>query len=104
MIEDQELQQDFIGAKLEITVVEDGAILDLSPATSTTFRLRKPNGEVIMRAAAFTTDGTDGMLRYFTIAGDLDHAGTWKIQAYVDFGGSPKGYGAVGSFRVKSNL
>lgn len=99
------LQKDAIGAQIQVTVVEDDVIVDLSTATTKTLYFRKPNGTTVSKTADFVTDGTDGKLKYVTESAFLDMAGMWNIQAYVQFpGGGYAGRGAVGLFLVESNL
>jgi len=78
-----------IGFIIEHLVTTNGvAPRDISGATLTEFHARTPAGVTKTWTAVFTTDGSDGLLRYTTIAGDLDEAGDWLIQAYVEDGGT----------------
>ena len=55
------------------------------------------------KTASFLTDGSDGMLTYFTSGSDLDVAGTYSVQAYIampDF----TGYSTPTEFAVDANL
>ena len=38
---------------------------------------------VLTKTASFYTDGSDGIIQYTTINGDLDTAGEWGVQAYI---------------------
>ncbi len=101
----EDLQQDAIGATIEITVEEDGVAVNLASVTAKDLYFKKPNGTVLQKPASFVTNGADGKLQYVTQAGDLDRAGTWKVQAYLQFpGGGYDGRGEIGEFRVKGNL
>lgn len=76
-----------IGATIKLTVEEGGVALDISSASSVKkFRLRKPeSNNVIEVDASFDTDGTDGVLKWTTtLASDLDEAGEWKVQPYLE--------------------
>lgn len=88
-----------IGAVIEYTVTENGAALDISGATTKQLKLLGPGGTVKTRTAAFGTDGTDGVLTYATIAGDLDVKGKWYVQPYLVLP-SWTGHGAVAEFIV----
>lgn len=101
----QHLQKDAIGAAIELTVTEDGEVVDLSDVVTKNLIFRKPGGSQVEKLGAFVTDGSDGKLRYVTESGFLDRAGLWKIQAYLEFPetGAYKGNGDVGEFRVKDN-
>lgn len=78
------LRQGSIGSLIEIEVTENGAPLDISSATATIVKLTKPNGEAVEWEAIFgDAGGTDGMLQYTTVEGDLDQAGTWTGQPLI---------------------
>jgi hypothetical protein len=66
-----------VGTKIRI-VPDDGT--SLSGATDVQLRLKKPSNEVITRDAAIV----DGAVEYITEEGDIDLAGKWALQAYVD--------------------
>ncbi len=62
---------------------EDDTIMDISTATTKEFIFRKPDGTSITRTASFFTSGSDGIIIYTLINGDIDQAGRWEIEAYV---------------------
>jgi hypothetical protein len=66
-----------VGTKIRI-VPDDGT--SLSGATDVQLRLKKPNHTLITRNAAIV----DGAVQYVTVEGDIDVAGKWAAQAYVD--------------------
>jgi 5-hydroxyisourate hydrolase-like protein (transthyretin family) len=92
-----------IGTTLIVTVLEDGAIVDISSATSLEITIKKPNGTTETKTGVFTTDGTDGRMQYISIAGDFDQPGNYRIQGKVDITGGTY-YTSVGSFKVHCNL
>jgi hypothetical protein len=102
----QELQMNAINAKIQITVTEDGVVLDVSTVTTKEIVFKKPNGTVVTKTAVFTTTGIDGQIKYMTESGFLDAAGTWQLQANLVFptGAGYNGRGAIGTFIVKANL
>lgn len=53
---------------------------DISSATSLQILAKKPSGAIVTWNA--TLEGIS-VLKYITQAGDLDQAGTWKLQAKV---------------------
>lgn len=58
--------------------------VDISSAAVTkNLVFQDPSGNNTTKAAGFFTDGTDGILTYTTIAGDLDEAGEWFVQAQI---------------------
>ena len=48
-------------------------------------------------------DGTDGQLRYTTVANDIDEAGHWHIQGKI-INASGTFYSSIEDFYVKPNL
>ncbi len=80
---DPEVHVGDIGTKLILEVTEDGAVFDISAATTMKIRLKDPNDVVVEEDAVFATDGTDGLMQYVTVADDLDVAGVWEIQGYL---------------------
>ena len=74
-----------IGLVISVTVKDsDGVVVDISGAVLTEFYLLKPPDTVLTKAAVFGVGaGVDGILQYTTIAGDLDVAGRWKLQAHI---------------------
>ena len=75
-----------IGTILRVTIYDGTEIVDVSNVDSKTIYLQKPTGETLTKTAVYYTDGTDGIIQYVTESGDLDQAGTWQIQAKIDFG------------------
>lgn len=75
-----------IGTTLTITVEEDGVAVDLSTSTAKSIRFQKPSGDTAAVTPAFGSDGSDGILEYEFVDGDLDEAGTWEMQVIMTFG------------------
>ncbi len=75
-----------VGAILTVTVIyPNGSPRDISTATTKRILITQPDGTVLTKTASFDTDGTDGVLTYTTIAGDLDlDGGTHRMRAYID--------------------
>lgn len=93
-----------VGTFIEATIIdENGAVVDISTATVKTFTFRKPTGVNITRTAVFSNSGTDGKIKYVTIAGDLDQTGVWSLQAYIEMP-SGKFTSDKINFSVESNL
>lgn len=101
----QYLQQDAIGAVIELTITEDGEpIDDLASASSKVLVFKKPDGTVVSKTASFSTDGTDAKLRYVTEADFLDQSGDrWQVQAALTIG-TFTGRTKPETFTVKPNL
>lgn len=62
---------------------ENDNVLNISSATTKQLWFRKPGDTVVIKSAAFYTDGTDGKLVYTAVITDLDEVGDWGIQGYV---------------------
>lgn len=98
-----EVHLDDIGFRLIATFVEDGADVDISTATAKSIVLRSPSGDISTHTASFLTDGTDGVVYYATVAGDLNEVGIWKIQGVISIGGGTY-HSNITSFKVYPNL
>jgi hypothetical protein len=75
-----------IGTTIELTLKDGDDVVDVSSATVTkNILLTGPGLAMATKAASFSTDGTDGKIKWVTTAvGDLSVAGTWEVQAYVE--------------------
>ena len=79
-----EIHKHDIGTVLKFTVKdENGDAVNLASASTKNVMLKKPNGKVLTKSSSFYTDGTDGILTYTIVDGDLDLNGTWENQVYV---------------------
>lgn len=87
-----------------VTIMEDCTAIDVSTATTLTIYLKKPSGETLTKTATFVTDGTDGLIHYQSVDGDLDESGVWKIQAQVDMGSGSSYHSIIKTFKVACNL
>lgn len=99
-----EIHLNDIGTIFEVTVEDDGVVVDISSAVSTKdIKLKPPVGSTKTKAASFKTDGTDGILQYTVVADDLDEEGEWRIQAHVVI--TAGDYNSdIGKFIVHTNL
>jgi hypothetical protein len=78
-----EIHVDDVGTRFSLTIQESGSGVDVSNASTISVIFRKPDDEVIVRSGVKLTDGTDGKVYYDTVAGDLDEAGHYKLQAKI---------------------
>ena len=64
---------------------QDDVAVDISSETTKQIFFKKPDKTVVTQTAAFPSggSGTDGIMEYVTISGDLDTVGTWEWQGYV---------------------
>jgi hypothetical protein len=88
---------------VELEIREGYDVLDISDATVKTIIIEKPDHTIISASATFLTDGSDGIIYYRTVAGDLSLAGDYGVQGYIE---SPNfdGYSTPTSFTVYANL
>jgi len=78
-----EVHKNDIGTIFRVTVKDGSSAVDLSGATALNFLFKRPNGTSIQRTAVYYTDGTDGIIQYVTVSGDLNQDGRWRLQAHV---------------------
>ena len=71
---------------------------DISDATNVAIKVRKPNGHEVSWPAAFVPGTTT--IRYVTQDGDLDKAGSYRLQAYMTLG-EWTGRGEVAVLKVR---
>jgi hypothetical protein len=93
-----------IGTIFRMTLLdEDDNPVDLATTTQKQLIFKKPSGATLTKTAVFYTDGTDGIIQYTVVDGDLDELGEWKWQAYIV---NPVGSwrSNIAKFRVYKNL
>jgi len=87
-----------------VTLLDGTTPVDLSTATTKTFKFKPPGGAATLsKTATFVTDGTDGQLYYDTLNTDLSVIGAWKLQVYIAMP-SWTGHSDIGTFTVYENL
>lgn len=104
--DNQELpvQEGEIGYPLRVRFLGQQGPVDVSTATTLQIRLQKPTGEVVIKTAAFESDGIDGWIRWVTAdATDMTPCGGWKIQG-VAYNASKTWHSVVSEFEVAPNL
>lgn len=95
-----------IGTVYEGTIydsVDSATPLNISSATIKQIIFRKPSGELLTVDASFSSDGSDGKLRYIFVDGDIDEHGNWAAQAYIDMPAG-KWKTDIDEFEVYKNL
>lgn len=94
-----------LGTALVVEVVDEaGAVVDVSGATAKKIFLTKPGGTVLTKDAVFDTDGTDGLIKHLTVAGDFDTVGTYQIEGRVTLSATEEWSTEIGVFRVYPTL
>jgi len=102
---DPELHLGDVGVSLVLTMTDQAGIpFDVSAATVKKIIIENPAGTGVEKTAVFVTDGTDGKLKYVTIAGDISASGDWRIQARVEFTGGNIFHSAILLFHVFENI
>ena len=98
-----EIHVDDVGTSFEVTLQDgNGTAVDISGATKKELHFLKADGTVLEVTAQFKTDGKDGVLTYDTVAGNLDVAGEWSVQPYVEMPGW-SGHAGIERFTVYEN-
>lgn len=88
---------------------QDGNPVDLTTASSITFRFRQPaasgNPEVsIDRTGSVVGAPTDGVVQYTTVSGDLSVPGNWQVQVLVVFTGGRSFAAEATPFKVDQRI
>lgn len=73
------------GTKLLITVADENGIVDLSGATLLQIKLKRPNGQRVVKTAQLQGPATSGVIGYTTQANDLNAVGVWEVVAHIEF-------------------
>lgn len=93
-----------IGTVFEATFRDEtGSVVNIALANVKQLRFKKPSGTVVTKTAVLSGDGSDGKARYVSVLNDLDTAGGWQVQGYVEIGAG-KWSSDVYRFRVYSNV
>ena len=101
-----EIHKDDVGTRFLITVKDDGSLVNISGVSGGSVHqvsFRKPSDTIVERNATLQDYGISGVMFYDSVAGDLDEAGVYKLQAKVII---PSGtyYTDIYTFKVHSNI
>ena len=99
-----EIHKGDVGTKMLVTVTDCDVAVDISTADYLSIFIKKPDGTILTRTGTLETDGTDGKMHYVIVSGDLDVAGSYKLQGRVVFSGLSSYYTSTATFRVERNL
>jgi hypothetical protein len=88
---------------IELEIREAYNVLDISTSTVKKIIIKRPDNSLLTNDATFMTDGTDGRIFYRTIITDLDQAGKYHTQAYIEMPGF-SGHSTITTFEVFDNL
>ena len=98
-----EIHLNDIGTQFLLSVKDGSSAVDISSATTKQIIIKKPSGTKVTANTAFSTDGTDGKMYYNAVDGDLDEAGSYKLQGKVVISDGTF-YTDITSFKVHRNL
>lgn len=93
-----------VGTTFKCTIESSSRAENIGGATTKNIIFTKPDGTKVTKDASLFTDGLDGIMVYTTVAGDLNIAGLWRIQGYVELSVSEKYYSNIQTFTVYGNL
>lgn len=77
------------GQSIELTFVDvdTGNAANISSYTTAKQMIfTSPSGTASTKTAAFKTDGSDGIITYTLISGDINSAGNWTVRGVVTTG------------------
>ena len=75
-----------VGKVIRLTVRENGAVVNVSGASTKQIKIKKPDGTTLAKGATFTTDGTDGKVQYVVESGVFSQPGLYEFRAYLVLG------------------
>jgi hypothetical protein len=79
-----QIHRNDVGTLFLFSFMADGEVMGLSDASTVQATFTKPGGATFTRELTLVTDGEDGLAGYNAIEGDLDTAGRWSIQGFVE--------------------
>jgi len=103
----QAVHEGDIGVDFILTINDqDANPVDLTLQTTLQILFKKPiSKDVLTKTATIVNSpGTDGKIRYISIANDLDESGTWIMQARVVFPTPQDFHSNMEKFEVEENL
>jgi hypothetical protein len=100
---DSDIQENTVGLVIRLTIKEKGQTQNLSTSTVKQIIIGKPDGTKLTKTASFMTDGTDGVIQYVTVLGDLTPAGTFSVQSYLEMPDF-QGKSTISTFGVNANI
>lgn len=99
-----ELHVGDVGTNIQSLILDQAEdIVDLSGATVKRYLLYKPDKTVVELDCVLVTNGTDGLMKFVTVANTLDQAGFYSLQGYIEVS-TNKWHTDIIKFRVFPNL
>lgn len=88
MVDKPTLYAGDFGAPIEVQFIGvDQLPVPIGSATVRQITLRATDNNTYRRAASFTTDGSDGKIRWLVEPGFFKQLGVWQVQGYVELPG-----------------
>jgi len=81
-----------LGTDFQATIKEGATVVDLSTATTVEIEFTSPGGIKTTKTASLLNDGTDGILHYKRLAGDITRKGDWSYIGIATFSATEKYY------------
>jgi len=102
---DNNVQKGDVGLAIVLEITDGDTPIDLTGATETKIKFRKPSGETGEFPATIVGDPVEGKIEYTTASeADLDEVGIWYFQAYIRYAAGERWPTNVGKLHVLKNL
>ena len=93
-----------VATVFEITITDGTSAVDISGFTTKKYRFQKPSQDCLVVDASFKTDGSDGILQYVTVGGDIDEVGCWSLQVRLENADPSQFHSEIVEFEVYENI
>ncbi len=87
----EEIHLNDIGTIFRMTLLDGTTPVNISNATTKQLIFKKPSSVVVTQTAVFYTDGSDGIIQYTIVDGDLSETGEWQ-KLYISRNGCCDNY------------
>lgn len=81
-----------VGTVWDITVKDGGAAVDISAASAMSLLFNPPGAAVVTKTPVFTSDGSDGQIKYVSQPSLFTVPGTWTLQGKIEFTGPTRAF------------
>lgn len=82
----EQIQKDDVGTVVTVLINQAGTDTaeDVSDATTRTVKVKLKDGTVTSHVGSFVTDGTDGKVKFTSVAASFSVAGEATLQVYLE--------------------
>lgn len=98
-----EIHLNDIGTEFRCTIKDGTSAVNVSSASAKQLVFVSPDGTRLVKTASFYTDGTDGIITYTTVDGDINAIGIWTLQGIVTIG-TGVFHSDIKNFKVERNI